>query len=111
MTTIMIDIPTEIESTVIDTFCLQNGYQEEVWAENAIDHIPNPESKIDFMTKILYNYVIESVKFKISLKAAEDARVAASYDFDVRIASPMNIKMEEVIAVSKQPVEFIAAIE
>lgn len=86
MAKITINLPEALEERVIDGFCKFHDYQETVWAANAIDRVPNPETKLQFMQRTLGEYIFNGVRTAEGEQAAETAKNSVEADLQDKLA-------------------------
>jgi hypothetical protein len=77
MASITLTIPDEIAKRVIDGFCNQRGYQEQVVLDGTSELVTNPEKKIDFIKRKLSEQILQDVKNDEVQKAIEAVRATA----------------------------------
>lgn len=73
---ITITIPDNMVTRVIDGVAGQNNYQETVQDDDGYE-IPNPETKGQFVKRMVRQYLKENVKAWEANQAASSARIAA----------------------------------
>lgn len=81
MPTITITIPNPILNRVIDAYAYQHGYQDEIPSVDPVTRrdtkIPNPETKNQFVRRMLIRHIKQAVRAHEARLAENVARQAA----------------------------------
>jgi len=85
MAAITFTIDDALVTRVLDGFALAHRYQETIQDPDVLysRHIPNPETKSQFLKKTIKNIVIQSVKSAEAKQAGKSARQAKLDDTTV----------------------------
>ena len=70
MASMTITVPTAVAQRVVNGFAIYHGWEPE------IDGEPNPESKFEFMKRIMSEMLIDAVVYVEGLEAQQQAREA-----------------------------------
>lgn len=70
MASMTLTVPTEVAQRVVDGFAIYHGWEPEV------DGQPNPESKFEFMKRIIAQQLLDAVVYVEGLEAQQQARAA-----------------------------------
>ena len=87
MAELTITVPDALVQRVLDGVCGQCGYQSIIYDQATQADIPNPESKVNFSTRMIREYVKSNVLAWEAKSAAEVARQAAidSVNTDIQL--------------------------